>query len=362
MKVGLIHYTEDYHKLCETVARVCYQSYHKDDEKSHNFIKAIMAKGHISIASTGNMVFGIAMGGGLDEFAGILSDLHTIKEINPFIKTTIPDAKKNPDTQVGFILSMNMLAFLDIYKKKDEYDFATKLVDMLFEITDKVPELRWFYDKNIILPEKKNQYTAKGTPDLYKPIILEQDYTILKEKGLTEYELGIHSQVTVNFLTDRSAGLQFWRHTAGGCELSQRYVSRGDAKFRDLVGLQELIAEKLDVAENKYAGEAIEEILGDIHIDIMNAYDELLKYCKEAGIHAGRAKEIARSILPNSITTQLIQNRPLRYWLHLLDLRDTSHAQKEIRADVIEIKKAFDALGIPNTQLAIEPSTAKLLN
>lgn len=114
MKVGLIHHTEDYHKLCEMTARECYQSYSKLSETSENFIKGIMAKGHISVASTGNLVFGIAGFSGLDEYASTLTDLMTFKEINNYIRWTTPDSKKNPNSKVGLIVSMNMLTFLDI--------------------------------------------------------------------------------------------------------------------------------------------------------------------------------------------------------------------------------------------------------
>lgn len=347
MKVGLIHYTEDYHKLCETVARVCYQSYHKDDEKSHNFIKAIMAKGHISIASVGNLVFGVAGLSSLDQYAALMTDLHTFKEINPFVKTTSPDAKKNPDSNIGILISMNMLSFLDIYNNREEYDWASPLLVSMIKLTDEIPCLKWFYDKSVVLPETKNTFTAKGTPKLYNPIILDEDYTILKEKGLTDYELDVHSQVTVNFLTDRSASLQFWRHWAGGCELSQRYVERGTAEFRDLVGLDEMLKYKVDTGSSETDAEMLKDILETAKEDVMNNYGDILETAKKLGIQAGRAKEIARSILPNSITTQVIQNRPLRNWKHLFHLRDSSHAQREIRADVIPMKEEFVKLGIP---------------
>lgn len=347
MKVGLIHYTEDYHKLAETVARVCYQSYHKDADNSHNFIKAIMAKGHISIASVGNIVFGVAGFNSLDQFTAITTDLLTFKEINPFVKVTTPDAKKNPDTQIGIIVSMNMLSYLDIVNAKNDYDWASPLLSSMMKVTDNVPCLRWFYDKSVQLPEAPNTYTAKGTPDLYEPIILEEDYTILKEKGLSDHELDVHASITVNFLTDRSAGLQFWRHWAGGCELSQRYVSRKDSKFRELVDLDKVLNYKVEVGARQSDADALLKELGQVQDNIMASYEEILELCQKIGIHQGRAKEVARSILPNSIVTQIIQNRPYRNWKHLFKLRDSNHAQREIQEDAIHIKKKFDELGIP---------------
>lgn len=347
MKVGLIHYTEDYHKLVETVARVCYQSYHKDDEKSHNFIKAIMAKGHISVASVGNIVFGVTGFSSLDQFTAVTADLLTFSEINPFVKVTMPDAKKNPDSNIGVIVSMNMLTFLDIYNARDDYEWGSPLFASMLKITDKVPCLRWFYDKTVKLPEEANQYTAKGIPTLYNPILLEEDYTALSEKGLTAHELDVHASVTLNFITDRSAGLQFWRHWAGGCELSQRYVERGTAEFREMVDLDKLLQYKVSAGARSLDVDSLNTTLSNAKEEAISSYDEILHLCKSLNIHQGRAKEIARSVLPNNIVTQIIQNRPYRNWKHLFKLRDSNHAQREIQEDVIHMKKLFSKAGIP---------------
>ena len=195
MKVGLIYSTPDYHKLVEMTARECYQSYSKLSDTSESFIKGIMAKGHISVASVGNIVFGVTGFTGLEEFTGVLSDLMTMKEINNFIRWTSPDSKKNPDTQIGVVVSMNMLTFLDINNHIDEYDHNTKLFDSMKRLIHRVPELSWFIDGKKTPPPKENRYTSKGEPELYSPVVLTEDYTALKAKGLTDYELDIHATV-----------------------------------------------------------------------------------------------------------------------------------------------------------------------
>ena len=354
MKVKLIYSTQNYHKLVETTARVCYQSFHKDDEKSHNFIKAIMSKGHISVASVGNMVFEVKSekDSVVEDLINYIIDLTTMHEITQFIKWTIPDEKKNPSDK--FLISMNMLTFLDIYKERDSYEWASSLLKLIIKSLDKVPYLRWFYDKSVELPEIRNQYTKKGTPKLYEPIILDEDYTVLKALGLNDYELGIHATITANFITDRSASLQFWRHWSGGCELSQRYVERDEAEFRELIiddtAIERLI-DKTGMTEKELlrAINNIKLTLEQINVDIINGYESLLERCVNTGMHKGRAKEIARSILSNSITTQLIQCRPYRNWMHLFNLRDSNHAQREIQEDVIHLKRVLNEIGVPVT-------------
>lgn len=346
MKLKLISATKDYHKLVECVARVCYQSYEKDAPNSHNFIKAIMAKGHISIASVGNMVFEVDCESFDDttEVNSLFRDLLTTHEITPFVKWSFPDDKVNPSERV--FISMNMLTFLDLYNARDKYVWISNLIDALIDETDKVPHLKWFYDKSVQLEESPNEYTAKGTPSLYNPIVLDEDYTVLKALGLNEYELGIHAQITMNFVSDRAASLQFWRHWSGGCELSQRYVERGNAEFREMVGLEELVQNLIDEGANEKIARGIINELKAHNEETIETYELLLNACKLSGIRKNRAKEIARSILPNNITTQIIQSRPYRNWQHLFNLRDSTHAQAEIREDVRAMKGVLQAMNV----------------
>lgn len=358
MKVGLIHYTPDYHKLVEMTARECYQSYHKLSDTSEGFIKAIMAKGHISIASVGNIVFGVAGFTGIEEYAGVISDLMTFKEINNYIRWTTPDRKKNPDSKIGIIVSMNLLTFLDINNHINEYETNTTLWESFKRLVKRVPELKWFINDNTKLEPKPNPYTAKGEPELYKPVILTEDYTALKEKGLTDYELDIHATITMNLKVDRATGLQMWRHAdmTGGTELSQRYVDRSNTEYRRMIDFEKgKYPEKLyDYATSNDIDYPTAEILYDKLVDEfydnidnqIKVYTEIRDDLIRMGVRQGRAKEIARAVLPNAITTKIIQCRPLRQWKHFLNLRDSVHAQKEIQKDAQAIKKAFDEVGI----------------
>lgn len=358
MKIGLIHYTPDYHKLVEMTARECYQSYHKLSDTSEGFIKAIMAKGHISIASVGNIVFGVAGFTGLEEYAGVISDLMTFKEINNYIRWTAPDRKKNPDSKIGIIVSMNLLTLLDINNRINEYETNTTLWESFKRLVKRVPELKWFINDNTKLEPKPNPYTAKGEPELYKPVILTEDYTSLKEKGLTDYELDVHATITMNLKVDRATGLQMWRHAdmTGGTELSQRYVDRSNAEYRSMFGFEKgkypdftKYLEQYPDIDEELAKKVYDYLVDLWHENIerqIEFYTELRDDLIKLGVRQGRAKEIARAVLPNAMTTKIIQCRPLRQWKHFLNLRDSVHAQKEIQNDAQAIKKAFDEVGI----------------
>lgn len=90
-------------------------------------------------------------------------------------------------------------------------------------------------------------------------------------------------------------------------------------------------------------------MVADVYENIegsVSEYTELRDRLISFGVRQGRAKEIARATLPNAMTTKIINCRPLRQWKHFLKLRDTNHAQAEVREDAKSIKVAFDKAGI----------------
>ncbi len=325
--VSLLYYTRDYPKLVEMVARQCYQSFDKVDEKSHSFIRSIISKGHLSVASIGNIVFGVTT---LD--IEVSTCLLKMKEINNFIRWTVSDEKTS--SRFAVIVSMNMLTYLDIKKAYDEGYQLPLFEKIIFEV-NQVAELSWFYNREVEFTPKENTYFNLPAPKLYQPVLLTEDYTALQKLGFTEHELSIHATITINYMTDRSTGLQLWRHgdMTGGTELSQRYVNRGNASFREMIEF-----------ESGSSNESTKDISAKWHkiiADLNQDYNDLIDEMGELGIHQARAKEVARSILPNAIVTEIIQCRPLRQWLHLFNLRDSNHAQKEAAADVRSIKQLF---------------------
>lgn len=335
MKVELIYYTPDYHKLVEAVARNCYQSYGKVNEGSHKFVRSIMKKGHLSIASVGNIVFRISNFEDINDEVRCYKELMVFKEINNMLRWT---GVANKDDSI--IVSMNLLTFLDIYNgisssRYKNYSIIQGLFAKMLTKFLEVDCLAYFIVDDQELEDSENRHLAYN-PELYNPVMMAEDYTALSELGLTKHELDIHATMTVNFTTDRSVGLQLWRHSnmTGGTELSQRYVSRSEAKYR--------IPEFCPPTEH---GEI------DRHIsDAVEKYGEITKSLIEEGFNHGRAKEVARSILPNAMHTEIIQCRPLRQWNNLFDLRISPHAQVECKRDVEAISELFKSFNIPTSK------------
>jgi len=357
MSVKMIYHTPDYHKLVESIARVCYQSYGKVDENSHKLVRGIMNKGHLSVASSGNMVFEIrgeginTNSGNHHEFILTLIELMEYKEINNFIRWTTPSNENSRQDVVT--VSMNILTFLDIYNHIHEHGFD-KLFKQIVEEVSKVPYLKWFFDSSVEVPPSESPYFA--SPSLGDPVVLTQDYTALKALGLTDYELDIHATVTVDYVTDRATGLQAWRHgdMTGGCELSQRYCDRSNAVVRELLHVGEYPdqlysyaeMEEISIEEARLHFDAVVQSINNVYKSNVDFYADVNETLKVLGLSSNRAREVARTVLGNFMTTRIIQCRPLRQWKHFFTLRDTSHAQKEIREDARAMKKAFKQVGV----------------
>ena len=76
-------------------------------------------------------------------------------------------------------------------------------------------------------------------------------------------------------------------------------------------------------------------LIDDLLNQSQKLYDNLL--------NAGVAREQARMILPLCTSTKIQMTGSIRSWIHFLELRDDSHAQKEIQLIAKEIKKSISS-------------------
>lgn len=326
MQVKLLHHTPHIHKLIEITARECYQSFDKMSPTSHKMLKAIMSKGHLSVSAIGNIVFGVMIEHE-DEIPLVLDNLSVFKQINNFVRWTDIHHKDNAQTRYDFVVSLNVLSLLDIHKNIDNYHIDTCLFEDMLDEIKHVPEINWFIDSSVVLEPMDNPYKLEAK--LGEPTILSEDYTVLKSI-LTDYEVNIHATVTTNLVYDRATSLQMHRHSdmLGTCELSQRYVDLTNTRFRTPTDLE---GSELSIF-NAYM---------EYGIKAYGTIKELLYGCGKK-----RSQEIARNLLPN-VLTNVVQTRPLRQWKHLIDLRNTPHAQKEVREDIQQLISKFEEYNIP---------------
>lgn len=157
-----------------------------------------------------------------------------------------------------------------------------------------------------------------------------------------------HSVMTVEIVTSKAIGIQLLRHRSFTFqEFSQRYAKVENIEPFELriqaeknrQSSSDLFMDTIDAinyiddwTSQKYTGFA--KSLIDSHIrTTQNLYNAL--------IEAGVAKECARMVLPMVTQTTIFMTGSIRSWIHMLQLRDDAHAQKEVQLIAKEIKKIF---------------------
>ena len=158
-----------------------------------------------------------------------------------------------------------------------------------------------------------------------------------------------HGFLTMEIKTSKAIGIQLLRHRSFTFqEFSQRYAKvteiepvnfRLQAEKNRQSSTESLGTTTVKENEWKFEGDhncsqyiAMTEA-GDLMVKVQKLYNRM--------VDMGIAKECARMILPMSTQTTIYMTGPVRSWIHLLDVRDDSHAQLEIQLIAKEIKRIF---------------------
>ena len=132
-----------------------------------------------------------------------------------------------------------------------------------------------------------------------------------------------HSSLTVRFICDRGVSHELVRHRlASFSQESTRYCNYSKDKFGEEITVIEPLFWKPDTAawhEWRMACEFAEK-----------SYFELLRY--------GCKPQEARSVLPNSLKTEVVVTANFREWRHILKLRCAENAHPQIREIMIPLR------------------------
>ncbi len=135
-----------------------------------------------------------------------------------------------------------------------------------------------------------------------------------------------HEKVTVRFICDRGVTHEMVRHRiASFSQESTRYCNYSQDKFgNELTFIKPCFWE--DGSENMRLWEEAMQ-------NIEDTYNKM--------IAAGAKPEEARSILPNSLKTEIVVTMNMREWRHYFKLRTSPAAHPQIREVSIELLKEF---------------------
>lgn len=160
---------------------------------------------------------------------------------------------------------------------------------------------------------------------------------LIKNKHWSPFE---HSFMTIEIVTSKAIGIQLLRHRSFTFqEFSQRYAK---------VETMEPVELRKQAEKNRQS--SVEVVNDNTYFDgyIPMKYSEIVDHVVSECTHwynqlleLGVAKECARMILPMCTQTTIYMTGSIRSWIHMLDIRDDDHAQKEVQLIAKEIKKIF---------------------
>lgn len=138
-----------------------------------------------------------------------------------------------------------------------------------------------------------------------------------------------HEKVTVRVICDRGVTHEIVRHRlASYSQESTRYCNYSKDKFGNEITVIEPIFWK--TSDPQYA------VWKDACEYVEKAYFKILEM--------GSTPEKARSVLPNSLKTELIMTFNLREWRHFFTLRTSPRAHPQMREVAIPLLKEFKKL------------------
>jgi len=135
-----------------------------------------------------------------------------------------------------------------------------------------------------------------------------------------------HEKITVRIICDCGVSHEIVRHrVASYSQESTRYCNYSKDKFEHEISFIKPCFWKEDDAEFKLWKQAMEAS--------ETTYFEMLKI--------GCTPQEARSVLPNSLKTEIIVSMNLREWRHFFDLRTSDRAHPQMREIAVPLMKEF---------------------
>jgi thymidylate synthase (FAD) len=129
-----------------------------------------------------------------------------------------------------------------------------------------------------------------------------------------------HANITAKFICDRGVSHEIVRHRiASYCQESTRYCNYGNDKFNS----------ELTFIRPFYWNAG----LGEPKHDLYRRWLTAMQHAEDTYLHmieAGATPQEARSVLPNSLKTELIMTANMREWRHFFKLRTDKAAHPQM--------------------------------
>lgn len=297
-------------QFIEKVGRTCYKSEDKiTDISSVKFVSNLINHGHEAMIEHWNLIFETDYNTYyhfVDDWNVLQhdNDIRLNEQIRPYIRFT---DYTTWDGKERFVISGNMRAWRD---------YAKACVEGYNEI----PNYMWGVIRNYptFFPEYQDYTPVNFTDDILTPISITR---------LSKNERLVHQTITMKFICDRGVSHELVRHrVASFAQESTRYCNYGLDKFNN----------ELTVVRPSWCKK---------DSDLYNYWQD---GCLSAEttyflmLHNGASPQEARSILPNSLKTEIIVTMNLDGWNHFFNLRCSSNAQPDMREIANMARELFE--------------------
>ena len=298
-------------QFIEKVGRTCYKSEDKiTDDSAAKFVANLIKRGHEAMIEHWSMIFRTDAHWYeeiLDDWDMLMHNcaLDLNEPLRPYLRFTDDMAD---DGEVRCVISGNMRAWRDYAKAcingfgfMPMYMYGIIRCNPLFfpEYQDYVPGV---INNSILIPISASELVG-------------------------DKERGAHMNVTAKFVCDRGVTHEMVRHrVASFAQESTRYCNYGLDKFGN----------EITVIRPSWCAE------GD------PVYDIWMNGCREneetyfAMLEVGATPQEARSVLPNSLKTEIIVTMNLNDWTHFFSLRCAPDAHPDIREVAQMAETMFD--------------------
>lgn len=287
-------------KHIERCGRVCYKSEDLIEEGSaEKFIAGIIARGHESVLEHGSFILQADVEWTLHGLLNLLSGV-TEEGFRPFLRIG------------GGFISGNVRAWRDFFKYTlMEYG---ALPISLKDFVQNCP---------VLFPE----YQEDGLFELQVPSQRLGRFQIVPRTALkSEQDILAHYDQTLLFTCDRGVSHEFVRHrTLSPSQESTRYCNYAKGKFgAELTFIQPCFWDEKSPEYYWWEGQCFES---------EEIYMRLLR--------RGCTPQEARSILPNSLKTELVLTGVQKDWQHFLNLRCAKSAHPQAREVALMANELF---------------------
>ena len=161
---------------------------------------------------------------------------------------------------------------------------------------------------------------------------------LIKHQHWSPFEM---ASACIEINTTRDIARQILRHRSFSFqEFSQRYANP--------VEELQFITREARLQDDKNRQSSVEVDDKAFQLDWEKEQQKVIQMCKQvynAAIKKGIAKEVARAVLPEGLTTsRLYMNGTIRSWIHFIDLRSSNGTQKECSEVAIACAKAISKI------------------